>query len=452
MTMTTRNYFLLVVLTIFLASSSSVVNAQSSRNSVTVTYEYQLEVNNGTDGDGFQDVVTSSTQDTLSFMDRTILSSLQNMLPNNGMTASSPGNLPNVQFFDIQSEIFSACFTSSDQCSLVRSSILVTYEGDKPKHAVERVSYRLIREYLEEFNNEQVLITYMYPMIVSNLAQFQLSSVDTTTMGDVEIDVMEKSFIEVFGATVAAMEGDTEITDVRFIFQDIKLNDGGDDRLLLRRQLSPTNTLSADLYTHGYCRLCTENEYASIVNSEINSNLGAFVSKLKSNGEAKGSNYFDNVTDIAFDVPELPPGLPAIDDASLYDSAPPQTSSILPWFFFFGITVAILVVVCGIYVICKDLRDLDDEKDELSTSSESDSGYSGGDDQETQSGMGVEEYDVRETNIDKQISMEEYQVETILSKDDIGYNRNTRGSSPKKTRNSKKSFKRKVYGDDSYGY
>jgi hypothetical protein len=449
----------LIFFAAFSATSRHHINAQTS-SSVTVTYEYQLEVNN-INGNGNQSDLavgtTSSTQDMLSFMDRNILGSLQEMLPNGGITASSNETSPNIKFFDIKSEMYSECFTSSDQCSLVRSSILVTYEGEKPKHAVERVSYRLVRQYLEDFasgSSGQVVITYMYPMIVSSLAQFRLTSVETT-MGDVEIQTMENSFLEVFGATVAAMEGDTEITYVGFIYQDVNQvdpspsNGGGDDdnNRLRGRLLNPLSTLEADFFTHGYCRECTEKEYASVVNSEITANLVAFVHKLKLNGEVAGSSYFTNVDEIAFDVPDLPPGLPKFNDGSLYDSEPPQTKSSLPWYFYFGIVTAIGVIICGVYIVYKDLRDLDDEKDEFSTSSESDFSEERDENSRRGSGSGVAEYG---TPAGRPTSREEYQVEAILSDDDNNaYNTYTR-KKPRRAQSYRSGSKKKY--DDSYGY
>jgi hypothetical protein len=368
-------------------------NAQSTTSDVVVAqFEYQLEVEE------------SSTQKELAKIDSNILGSLQTMLPNAGMTASSK-LIPNVEFVDVQSIIYSQCFTESEQCSLVRSNILIHYEGEKPEYSVERVAYRLIQQYLEEYtakSNGTVVMTYLYPFLVSDVAQFQLAPVYGAMSND-EIQVMEETFLEVIGATVMAMEGDTEIQDVNFIYQD-----------LLTMEPDIPLTLSAFYKIYGVCRQCSHDEFSGLVNTVVSANLEAYENKLQKNGAAANTTYFDRVDNVTYTVPKLPKDLSPIDDDSIYDEEPPQTTSTLPWFLALALCMASCIILSGIYVICKDLRDLEDEKaeEEFSTASESEMGYSENEsDGEISSTAGYIE------KAGQQASLEEYQVETVLSDD-----------------------------------
>jgi len=404
------------------AAGAPLADAGSGRNSVTVQFDYQLEVNSNSNVWNQQQQGSDSqspTEQALRRIDRFFLGSLQQQLPNGGLTRNSQ-MVPTVKFEGVESEIFSMCFTSSDYCSLVRTTISITYEGDKPEHAVERVAYRLIQEYLADFpnatDNQQVMITYLYPFLVSSLAQFQLYMVDST-MGSTEIQIMEDTFLQVFGATVFAIEGDTEITDVEFIYQDIEEVSEYDNG---QQRLNSTGTaLSANFYVHGICRECSEVEFSDMVNAVFANNLEAYESKLKVNAAKVDSTYFDDVNYIEFAVPELPSDPPPIEDDTIYDSEPPETNTLLPWYFFLGISMAVCVIFGGIYVTCKDVNDLENEKEEEEFSTGSESAELS---EEVESQ--IEEYVVKDLqpiehhHNNRQISMDEYQVETILSDGD----------------------------------
>eukprot|EP00339_Tiarina_fusa_P013875 CAMPEP_0117012540 /NCGR_PEP_ID=MMETSP0472-20121206/10532_1 /TAXON_ID=693140 ORGANISM="Tiarina fusus, Strain LIS" /NCGR_SAMPLE_ID=MMETSP0472 /ASSEMBLY_ACC=CAM_ASM_000603 /LENGTH=416 /DNA_ID=CAMNT_0004715635 /DNA_START=179 /DNA_END=1429 /DNA_ORIENTATION=- len=389
---------------LLLASFPGCAASESNRTDVSVSFEFQLEVNNTQ--------VTGTTQEVLDDIDSTILSSLQTTLPNG---APDGDELPNVQFSGVSSEIFSACFTKSAQCSLVRSSIAITYEGDKPEHSVEFVALRLVQDFLKNFSilNANVLASYAFPSMVETLAQFKMDSV-SGRMSDTDISVLRETFVEVFGAIVFAIEGDTEVIDAKFVYQDLfEIND---------RRLSPANqtyvehteengeyTLSTDLKVTGFCRDCTSPQFGEVVNGVIVDNLIAFQSKLKINGNAVDSVYFTNVTSISFAVPELPSKLPPIEDESIFDGEAPVVKSKVPWFLIFGATASLCILCSGAYLVFKDRSDF--VKDEEFSTSESEGAGSYGDEGYTQEGDYTNgertEGDGTYTELD------EYQVETI---------------------------------------
>lgn len=329
----------------------AVASAEVSRTQISVGYEYQLEVEDAQR--------TGSTQEVLEIVDNDIIAELQRQFPD----VSFDTGLPIVSFESIESEIFSACFTESEQCSLVRSTIQITYEGAKPQKSVQYVTLQKIQEYLELATQEknQVLLSYNYPTIVSSLAQFKMTPVDGH-MSDSDVQVMEDTFLEVFGAIIFAIEGDTEVDDASFLYQDLVAGSSED------------LTLSTDLQVTGYCRDCTSQDFENMVVSVINENIPAFQSKMRGNTNAVGSSYFDPVSDIQFQVPGLPSALPPIDDESIFDNEASTVRNSQPWFLWFGVGMALCILGLGSCVIAKDQSEYEiDEKpeDELSTSDES---------------------------------------------------------------------------------
>jgi hypothetical protein len=401
----------------------------SGRVSVAIRYEYQLEVNEN------QSVFKSSsssllrlgsitsTNQALEIIDDNLLVSLQEAFPY-GDTTTVNSNVPNVWFVNASSAIYSACFTNSDHCSLVRTTLSISCVGEKPENSVEAVAYGLVQDYLSMItmnSSGKITTTYLYPFLVASLAQFQLDKVNRR-MGTTEINLMESSFLEVFGAVVAAIEGDVEATDVKFIYQD--LLPSNDNSTLAR------NILSADFKVHGICRECSNTEFAGIVNAVIGANLDAYELRLKANGELDDTTYFRSVNEVTFAVPMLPNELPPIGDESMYDFLPPVAEGPLPLMLFcFGTLIAICILCGGSYFIWKEVNeDMECKDDEaVSTESESDMGeYSIN--IESDSGMEVEEYDIKEDG-DKLVdnsrkALDEYQVETVLSTEDLGIGEN----------------------------
>lgn len=387
---------------VLLASSAF---AQADRTEITVGFEYQLEVN--------KIERTGTTEDVMGNINSNIIGALQEALPNGGSVSDE--ELPNVKFASINSKIFSACFTKSEQCSLVRSDILVSYEGDKTEHDLEFVTLNLVQEYLTQYSktNALVYVKYAYPSMVKTLTQFKMQIVNGR-MTPTEVGVMESTFHEVFGAIVFAFEGDTDVVDAKFLYQDLFDVENVIEDNLFKLENNNTATkeegnkplwgeyvLTADLEIRGYCRDCISSEFGEIVNIAIVDNLPAFQNKLKSNGASTGSWYFENVTDVSFAVPELPSELPPIEDDTIFDTEAPVVETKNPWFLPFGITCAFVIIVVGAYVIYKDRADLD--KEEFSTS-ESDVSYGS----EVEEG---EEY----TNGEGTFELDDYQVETIAN-------------------------------------
>jgi hypothetical protein len=381
-----------------------------------VSYQFQLEVNNVE--------TTGTTLDVLGDIDLDILDTLQETLPNG--QAASNAEEPNVKFERVSSEIFSACFTKSEQCSLIRSTILVSYKGQKPEHSVEKVTLNLVQEYLKNFSTDRstIEITYEYPSAVSSLAHFAMGPV-WSRMRDVEISVMESTFLEVFGAIVEAMEGDTIIQDAQFLYQDLF-------EMEERRRTQAANTtsnsnitttavasnetdvepkqamLEADIQITGYCRECTSQQFEEAVNGVITQNLIAFQNKLKVNGASASSDYFEDVTELTYKIPELPSKQPPIEDESIFDFVPPKVDRVAPWFLFLGIGIGMCVLLVGGFVVYAEKTEF--EKEECSTG--------GSDDEEEENAeesvVGGEE---EGTNYAEEASayndLEDYQVETI---------------------------------------
>lgn len=370
------------------------VNSVTGRTEIEVEYEYQLEV--------ISIETTGTTEDVLQKIDSDILSSLQQTLPN-GYSAD-PYDLPNVKFESVSSEIYSACFTTSEQCSLIRSNILVSYEGEKPDHSVEKVTLNLVQEYLASFENEasDTNITYEYPSSVESLAQFRMGPV-SGRMSSVETNLLENTFLEVFGAIVAAIEGDTIVQDVQFLYQDLFPYDAKGAEIFM---------LATDVRVTGYCRDCSSQEFGDMVDRVITQNLAAYKTKLMLNGDNAFSDFFSEVTQLTYKVPELPSNLPPIEDESIFDGKPPKVKREVPWFLFLGIALGLCVILFGSFAIYSDKIEFLDKEDFSTSDSE---GYGNEEDEE----VGNVEEEGTEYAEESQFAdgtydgLDDYQVETI---------------------------------------
>jgi hypothetical protein len=382
------------------ADRSSLRGLVESRTEVVVNFEFQLEVKKRSQ--------TGTTTDILQLIDGEILPSLQATLPNGG--TSGPDDEPGVKFESIGSEIFSACFTTSDQCSLIKSNVLVSYEGVRPEDSVELVTLKLVQNFLEQYGLEDnnVLITYMYPSTVSTLTQFSIGPVKGP-MGDIEVMVLEKTFEEVFGAIVFAIEGDTEVMNAKFLYQDIF---DGESEVIDQSKVTQQkgNTVQTDLLVQGKCRDCTSTQFGIIVGTVIENNLAAYQNTLRLNGKTALSEYFDDITSLTFAVPQLPESLPPIKDDSIFDSEAPETENKQPWFLFFGLVLGLCVFLGGTYCVCKDKTEMEMEKDENFSTS----GSSGSDGEEEDDD---EEDDDEKYGEEATYDEEDFQVETVARDD-----------------------------------
>jgi hypothetical protein len=417
------------------ASSSQLVCGQGQRTEIEVEYEYRLEVN-GVSTVGTPDVVLTS-------IDQEILSTLQETLPNGGTTSEEEE--PNVRFETIDSNLFSACFTKSERCSLIKSKLVVSYLGEKPQHSLEMVALNLVQKYLKDFSmngdaNEggEVLITYLYPLAVSTLAQFQIAPVLQGRMNTTQIAIVQDSFVEVFGAITAAIEGDTEIINAQFLYQDLfamedpetgaatvvvleentPLEKSGSPSIFL--EIVSSSLLATDLLINGICRECTSVEFGEVVNAVIEENLQAYKVKLQENGALASSEYFADLTTVTFDVPELPSKLDPIEDDTIYDFQTSTVDSTVPWFLWMGLAIGVVVLLFGSYCIHKETQEF--AKEDVSTS-ESEFEIDGDEEEsredEEAGSSGLTEVDYVEGTTPT-YDLEETQVETVTNQTDDG--------------------------------
>lgn len=470
--------------------------SNTNSSSVTIEYEYQLEVFYNAATTSFNarnnNFMPSLQQVLTSRVDQNLLATLQSMLPNGGggaedITASFVME-PNVRFAAVNSNIYSACFTNSDECGLVRTLIVMEYDGDdKPDHSLERVGYQLVQDYLNDLmapatsseqqqqqqqQDVQLRTRYLYPYWVSSKAQFQLSPV-TERMSQRDIDIVEISFLQVVGATVGAMEGDTEVVDVQFLYQDLLVLDGDGEEVETNSMMTIVSktVVQADFTIHGTCRECRDVEFASLLDAIISRQLPALQARIQRNAQQQSDSssttttYFDLLTAVEYAVPDLPASMPLAEDETHTNSSS-GASSYLPVYFFFALFGMICILASGVFVIWKETQyDDDEEEDEdeddyeydddykqdgfgkeqdaFSTASESpddsSQSHSNGHIQRSPQRrrrkplepVAVQEYHVEDeaatttttaaasppdTNLDR-MSLREYQVETVLSND-----------------------------------
>jgi hypothetical protein len=418
----------------------------TTTTTITIQYEYQLEVNQVTNfptaSNDKNDIESSSIKIQYILdadIDNNLLETLQSMLPYGGITAQNNENsmeLPNIRFVSATSDLYSACFTESDICGLVRTTVAVEYDGIKPLHAVERAALQLIQEYLNNISQQhgqsKIIVTYLYPLWVECLIQFRLSPVVGRMDTDVDMTVMTTSFMEVVGATVAAMEGDTEIKDIQLLYQDLIEEEDEEGVAINTTNSSAIASLSAEFIVLGICRDCSDTEFASIVHSVVPSHVDAYRSRLQENGNAANSSYFSTIDRVVLTVPQPLSDLEPIEDVALYDTQVVDiTYTRMPVIVILGMFFAVCIIVTGLFFIWKEIQDgYEYEKDDgaISTASES---VLDDDDEEVSAerpdynfahhrqGLAVQEYNVQEkedpVGMVYRTPLNEYQVETVLS-------------------------------------
>ena len=333
------------------------VEAQSpNRTRLEVEFEYKLEVNS-TEGQSDIDSVSKQLQLWLYNIDQEIVPHLQEQISYEEQTRK----MPNVKVFRVHSEIFNECYTESDGCRWVRSTFFMSYAKPKPQYSVERTTLNIAKDFLENFSNDiaHVHAAYTYPMLVSGTGRFEMNPV-ARTMNDNEIGIFEGCFDEVFASVVYAFDGDTEVTDSQFIYQDLI-----EDK---------NTTILVDIQYFGRCRHCDNEKFVSVVEGVVQDSMmrEAFRDQLAYHGANQSSTYFDELKTITYSVREMPDDTPEISDKTIYDSSAPSSSSGLPWFLYVGIVFVVLIIILGVVLIYRDQKELKElMKDEMSTDSDS---------------------------------------------------------------------------------
>ena len=326
----------------------SCTSAQNTTGTLTISvkFEYRLDVPDSR--------VVGNNTEVVSAIDELILGQLQEMLPDTDSTGTRL-----FEFVSIQSQIYNSCFTTSDECSVIRSNLVIDFQAAKPEHAVEVVTLEFVQNFFEGISTTDTGVTasYSYPSVVSTIAKFQMSPVPGS-MPDLETQILEVSFMEVFGTIVFSLEGDTEVRDTKFLYQDLFFTN--------------KSSITADLRVSGFCRECTSVEFEKVVGDVAKENIPAFMAKLKANANLLGSTYFDAVRDIVFSLPYPPESLGPVTDPSIFDEKTPIIESRQPWYLWFGIAMAILILCAGCYFVVKD--SIAEEKDEYSTGGSSEDG------------------------------------------------------------------------------
>jgi hypothetical protein len=349
---------LFVVGAVLLGLLHPVAGQQQNRTYISVEYEYKLEVNS-TFGANEVAVVEEELKNWLFTIDSIIIPKLQEGLPN-GKSANK-NEIPNVMFSQASSEAINQCFSESDACQWINSSIFLSFEGPKPDFSIERVTLTLVQEFLKTFTKETATAraTYAYPMLVSGSGRFEVGPVNET-MQSVEIEVFESSFYSVVAAIVLSFDGDTEVKEADFIYQDVTDEYDVDGKMMLK-------VLSVDVIYFGICRYCSNSHFVDVVEGVINdpTALEAFQNRLKYDGVDHNTEYFNDISFSRYSKRVMPDEETIIVDTSIYDSQAPATSDKYSSYLWWCMTFVVLILCVGVYIVHKDQTEL--TKEEMST-------------------------------------------------------------------------------------
>jgi hypothetical protein len=338
MTIVSRKCSLLAVLLPALVASETTTN--TPRTEISIQFEHMLEVEGNHK--------TGSAHLVVAQIDSSILVEFQKNLP--AEESSKDGGLPSIFFTEVESDIFGECSFSatSGECSLVRTTVLVSYQEEKSERSIEFVTLGLAQDFLADFSAgfSNVRSKYMFPRMEQSVAQFTILGVDQDLNSE-DIETLESTILEVFGDTLFSVGGDTDILDAKYIYQEQK-----------------DNKLETHMMLTGICQTCTTESFGAIVDVVVASTLDTFRLNLKENANAIGSTTFDSAASVLYSTPEEPQFLDSLDeDTFIIDESTEITKH--PWFFWYGIC-AFLILGAGINRFRKGLGASEKSGDNLS--------------------------------------------------------------------------------------
>jgi hypothetical protein len=328
MTIVSKKYLLLAVLLPALVASETTTN--TPRTEVSVQFEYILEV------DGIHK--SGSSHLVVAQIDSTIIDEFQKNLP--AEESPKDGDLPSIFFTEVESDIFGECSftTAKGECSLVRTTVLVSYQEEKSERSVEFVTLGLAQNFLADFSGRfsNVRSKYEFPRMEQSVAQFTILGVDQHLNSE-DIETFESTILEVFGATLFSVGGDADILDAKYIYQEQK-----------------DNKLEAQMMLTGVCRTCTSESFGAIVDVVVSSTLDNFRLNLMENANAIGSTTFDSAASVLYSTPEEPHFLDSLDEDTFFIDESTETTK-HPWYLWYAIGAIILILGAGFNDFRKEL-------------------------------------------------------------------------------------------------
>eukprot|EP00980_Cylindrotheca_fusiformis_P016159 scaffold4805_cov136-Cylindrotheca_fusiformis.AAC.14 len=347
--------------------------SNATRTEASIQFEYILEV---------RDLNDSGAAPVVHQIDSTILGELQKKL--SSVEGLDKDGVPTIILTDVQSTIYSHCSPMAEhtECANVGTILLVSYAVGTSKEFIEFEILQLAKAFLADFDSRfsNVRSIYMFPRIEESIGQLTIAGMDQT-MNPSVIAVFERTIVQVFGETLGSVGGDTNILDAKYVYQE--QND---------RQLMTQVMIS------GVCQQCTSEEFANIVSVVVDSTLDRFQKQLKENANAIGSDAFDSITSIEYTTPDEPHFLDSSDEDA---SSEGMGSSSHPWFIWFGMSLAIAMLVLGAYILRKQLL-------EAKYSSKNKIEYSGDTSDSSDDGDGMEDVELDDRN-----AVERYRADSL---------------------------------------
>lgn len=301
----------------------------SERAEASVQFDYILEIH------GMHDAGASHI---LNQIDSTILGELQDKLSQEA--SSDPDGEPTIFFEEVDSDIDGKCTftTESDECALVRSTLLVSYEKETSQRTIEFETLQLVKSFLAGFSSRfsNVRSTYTFPRMEQSVATFTIDGM-SQTLNTTEIEILEQTILQVFGDTLFSVGGDTDILDAKYIYQEHK-----------------EGKLDTHVMLTGVCRTCTSDSFGAIVDVVVDSTLDQFQENLKENAKAAGSDTFENAASVEYSTPEDPQFLDSLDEDIFLEAHLSETKH--PWFLWLGVAVIIAMLISGLCLLQKEMK------------------------------------------------------------------------------------------------
>jgi hypothetical protein len=181
-----------------------------------------------------------------------------------------------------------SCESESDLCSYVQSTIMLMVGDSIDDLIIEYATLGEVQSFFRSFNrdHENIFVSFMGPSVVRTNIDILLENVNGR-MSEVEIAIFEETFLSIVGPPLLLDEPAINVRSATVFLQRVTEH--------TRRRLQTGGSNIVGVYVTGQCNSgCTSSQFE--VGDAIDVGAGNFRRMLQSNGQAAGTDYFDDVT------------------------------------------------------------------------------------------------------------------------------------------------------------
>jgi hypothetical protein len=216
---------------------------------------------------------------------------------------------------------------------------------------IEYAALGEVQSFLRSFNrdHENIFVSFGGPYTVRTNIAILLENVNGR-MSEVEIAIFEETFLSIVGPPLLLDEPAITVRSANVFLQHLTEH--------TRRRLQTGDSNVVSVHVTGQCKGCTSSQF--LVGDAIDVGAGNFQRTLKNNGQAAGTDYFDDVTS-SVAMLEASPG---ISDDTLDFFAPPNIS--FPYWVLIVLGVSVFIITTSVCcAACRSRKERMQAKNQL---------------------------------------------------------------------------------------